>query len=106
MQHLALQVKSLATTLGGLAKAVKAPKKVDQVGKAIAKLLEGKKCSKKEDGILKTQLEKADARILVLEEQLVSMAQLQQKDSNAPTSTQLEPRLKSERNTTKSVSVP
>ena len=87
MQHLALQVKSLATTLGALAKAVKALKKVDQVGKAIAKLLEGKKCSKKEDGILKTQLEKADACILVLEKQLVSMAQLQQKDSNAPTST-------------------
>ena len=48
MQQLALQVKSLATTLAGFAKAVKAPKKVHQIGNAIAKLLDGENCLKKE----------------------------------------------------------
>ena len=48
MQQVALQVKSLATTLGGFAKATKVPKKVHQIGKAIAKLLEGENCLKKE----------------------------------------------------------
>ena len=50
MQQLALQVKSLATTLAGFAKAVKAPKKVYQlqIGNAIAKLLDGENCLKKE----------------------------------------------------------
>ena len=48
VQQLALQVKSLTTTLGGFAKAVKAPKKVHQIGNAIAKLLDGENCLKKE----------------------------------------------------------
>ena len=47
----------------------------------------GKIVWRKNGNILKTQLKKADAQILVLEEQLVSLAQLQQKKSNAPTST-------------------
>ena len=47
----------------------------------------GKIVWRKNGNILKTQLKKADAHILVLEEQLVSLAQLQQKNSNAPTST-------------------
>ena len=48
MQQLALQVKSLATTLGGFAKSAKALKTVHQIGKAIAKLLEGEICLKEE----------------------------------------------------------
>ena len=57
-------------------------KKCYQIGKALAKLLEGENCLKN-GNILKTQLKKADAHVLVLEEQLVSLAQLQQKYSNS-----------------------